>query len=84
MRFLLPIVLCFAACSSPLPVVASGEAPNPMAVDGDAREWAGALRPVPEEAGLSLGLRNDADALYDWFSWLAADAVLFNSDWHRR
>lgn len=27
---------------------------------------------------------NDADALYDWFSWLAADAVLFNSDWHRR
>ncbi|MEZ5229247.1 MAG: DUF3524 domain-containing protein [Acidimicrobiales bacterium] len=27
---------------------------------------------------------NDADALYDWFSWLAADVVFFNSDWHRR
>lgn len=27
---------------------------------------------------------NDANALYDWFSWLGADAVFFNSDWHRR
>ncbi len=27
---------------------------------------------------------NDANGLYDWFSWLAADAVFFNSDWHRR
>ncbi len=27
---------------------------------------------------------NDADALLDWFSWLAVDAVFFNSDWHRR
>ena len=76
MRFLLPLVLCLAACSSPLPVVASGEAPNPMAVDGDAREWEGALRPVPEEAGLSLGLRNDADALYL--------VVVAGDDWQAR
>ncbi|GAB5534487.1 MAG: hypothetical protein Rubg2KO_07360 [Rubricoccaceae bacterium] len=61
---LLSVVLLLAACSSPLPIVSSGAAPNPMAVDGDAQEWEGALRPVPEEAGLSLGLRNDADALY--------------------
>ncbi len=27
---------------------------------------------------------NDANALCDWFSWLSADAVFFNSDWHRR
>ena len=60
---LLPLVL-LGACASPLPTVASGPAPNPMAVDGDAREWEGALRPVPEETGLSMGVRNDADALY--------------------
>ena len=64
MRLLPLTALLLAACSSPLPTVASGPAPNPMAVDGEAREWEGALRPVPEEAGLSLGLRNDADALY--------------------
>lgn len=64
MRFLLPAVMLLAACSSPLPIVLSGSAPNPMAVDGDAREWEGALRPVPEEAGLSLGIRNDAESLY--------------------
>ncbi|MEO0559523.1 MAG: hypothetical protein AAF170_15210, partial [Bacteroidota bacterium] len=64
MRVLLPAVLLLAACASPLPTIASGSAPSPMAVDGDAREWEGALRPVPEEAGLSMGLRNDADALY--------------------
>ncbi len=27
---------------------------------------------------------NDLDALHDWFAWMAADAVFFNSDWHRR
>jgi len=47
-----------------------------MAVDGDAREWEGALRPVPEEAGLSLGLRNDADALYL--------VVVAGDDWQAR
>lgn len=26
---------------------------------------------------------NDESALHDWFSWLAADVVFFNSDWHR-
>ena len=57
-------LVALAACSGPLPTVESGPAPNPMAVDGDPREWEGALRPVPEEAGLSLGIRNDADALY--------------------
>lgn len=30
------------------------------------------------------GDANDANALYDWFSWLAADVVFSNSDWHRR
>ena len=64
MRLALPALLILGACAGPLPTVASGPAPNPMAIDGDAREWDGALRPVPEESGLSMGLRNDADALY--------------------
>ena len=76
MRLLLSAVFCLAACSSPLPIVASGPAPNPMAVDGNAREWEGSLRPVPEEAGLSLGLRNDAEALYL--------VVVAGDDWQAR
>ena len=64
MRIALPVLLALGACAGPLPTVPSGPAPNPMSIDGDAREWEGALRPVPEESGLSMGLRNDADALY--------------------
>ena len=55
----LPIFL--AGCRSAAPLVVSTAAP--AAVDGDAGEWAGGLRPVPGEPGLSLGVRHSADAL---------------------
>ncbi|HEX8385766.1 MAG TPA: methyltransferase domain-containing protein [Rubricoccaceae bacterium] len=48
-------------CRTAAPLLPS--APGPAAVDGDADEWAGGLRPVPGEPGLSIGLRNTPDAL---------------------
>ena len=50
-----------AGCRSAAPLATSTQAA--ASVDGDAGEWAGALRPVPGEPGLSLGLRHSADAL---------------------
>ena len=54
-------LLALGACQSAAPLVASASAP--VAVDGDAAEWAGGIRPVPGEPGLSLGVRNDAASL---------------------
>ncbi len=56
---LLPLAL--AGCRSAAPLLAS--VPAAATVDGAAEEWANGLRPVPGEAGLSLGLRNTPDAL---------------------
>ena len=58
---LLAVPVVLAGCRSAAPLVASTAAP--AAVDGDAGEWAGGLRPVPGEPGLSLGVRHSADAL---------------------
>lgn len=51
-------------CGSSAPAYSSSPATSETVIDGDARDWPGALRPVPSEAGLSLGLRNTDDALY--------------------
>ena len=51
-------LLLAAGCGSTPPRVyeaASGSAAT--RVDGDARDWRGALYPVPEEAGLTFGVR---------------------------
>jgi len=55
--------LAAAGCSSG-PALYSADPLTPeTAVDGDAREWPVALRPVPREAGLSVGLRRGDDDL---------------------
>lgn len=53
--------LTVAACGTPAPLYQMEAAP--AEVDGDAGEWPAALRPVPEEAGLSIGLREDGGDL---------------------
>ena len=53
--------LALAGCRSAVPLLAS--APAVVTVDGGAEEWATGVRPVPGQAGLSLGLRNTPDAL---------------------
>ena len=55
--------LAVAAGCAPAPPLYASEA-APVTVDGDAGEWPRALRPVPREGGLTLGLRNTDDALY--------------------
>ena len=55
--------LALAAGCAPAPPLYASEA-APAVVDGDAREWPAALRPVPREGGLRLGLRTTDDALY--------------------
>lgn len=52
-----------AGCGSAPPLYLSEPATPETVVDGVAGEWPSALRPVPGEAGLSLGLRRDGDAL---------------------
>lgn len=63
MRFALfaLLLLTTAACGSPAPLYQIEAAP--AEVDGVADEWPAALRPVPSEAGLSIGLREDGDDL---------------------
>ena len=57
---LLVAVLSSAGCGAPQPLY-TAQAPTPeTVVDGRADEWPQALRPVPREAGLSLGLRRGA------------------------
>ena len=56
------LLLLLGGCqSTALAPLTSASAP--VVVDGDAGEWAGGLRPVPGEPGLSLGVRNTSDAL---------------------
>ena len=65
MRIALTLALAAtAAACGPGPALYEAEpAPSATVVDGDAGEWPSALRPVPDEAGLGLGLRRDGDAL---------------------
>lgn len=53
-----------AGCGGTPRLFPSAPATPVPVVDGAAREWRGDLRPVPNEAGLVIGLRNTADALY--------------------
>ena len=65
MRPLLAAALALAAagCGSAPPEYLAEAATPETVVDGEATEWPAALRPVPQEAGLSLGLRRDGDDL---------------------
>ncbi len=61
---LFSLVLAFVAgCGSAPPLYAT-EAPAETVVDGSAAEWPSALRPVPSESGLSIGVRAEGDDLY--------------------
>ena len=55
--------LTAAGCSGGGPLYATLGSPSQVTVDGQTTEWPAALRPVPREAALSIGLRRDADAL---------------------
>jgi hypothetical protein len=68
------VLLALAGCRSAAPLLTSTAAP--VTVDGDVGEWAGGLRPVPGESGLSLGLRNTPDAL--------VVAVVAGDEWQAR
>lgn len=64
MRVAAAFVLVLAAgCGSAPPLYAPTPGVAEVVVDGAASEWPSALRPVPDEAGLSLGLRIDGDEL---------------------
>ncbi len=58
------LLALLGGCGTEAPLYTSAPGASETTVDGDARDWPAALRPVPREAGLSLGLRNTADALY--------------------
>ncbi|MDT0632259.1 hypothetical protein RQM47_06520 [Rubrivirga sp. S365] len=55
-----------AGCTPAPPLYASEPVAEtaPVVVDGAAGEWPQALRPVPREGGLTVGLRHTDDALY--------------------
>ena len=59
----LALALALAAGCAPAPPLYAVES-APVTVDGDADEWPAALRPVPNEGGLTLGLRASDDALF--------------------
>ena len=65
MRVLLVVSIALAAagCGSAPPLYLAEPATPATVVDGEATEWPSALRPVPQEAGLSLGLRRDGTDL---------------------
>lgn len=64
MRPLFVLVLVAAAgCGSAPPAYLTEAATPETVVDGEAAEWPAALRPVPDESGLTLGLRRDGDDL---------------------
>lgn len=52
-----------AGCRTPAPLYSARPVTPATVIDGRADEWPLALRPVPGEAGLGLGLRRDAGAL---------------------
>lgn len=57
-------LLLVAGCGSTAPrVYEAASATAATRVDGDARDWRGVLLPVPEEAGLTFGVRDAGDAL---------------------
>lgn len=58
----LGLAVLAAGCAPAPPLYAVERAP--VVVDGDADEWPAALRPVPNEGGLTLGLRTSEDALF--------------------
>ena len=63
MRFPFVLLLVLAAgCSGPAPLYTAQTPPPATVVDGQADEWPLALRPVPREAGLGIGLRRDVFA----------------------
>lgn len=55
--------LAVSACGSSALPYAAELAPPGTVVDGEATEWPAALRPVPSESGLSVGLRHDGEDL---------------------
>ena len=65
MRIALALLVAFllAGCRSASPLYSAQPLTPETVVDGRADEWPAALRPVPDEAGLSVGLRRDADQL---------------------
>ena len=52
-----------AGCRTPSPLYTAQDVTPETVVDGQADEWPQALRPVPREAALSIGLRRAPDAL---------------------
>ena len=60
---LVALVAAAAAGCGPAPPLYATEAAT-ATVDGSAAEWPSALRPVPREGGLRIGLRTSGDALY--------------------
>lgn len=56
-------VLAVSACGSSPLLYTAEPATAETVVDGEATEWPSALRPVPRESGLSIGLRHDGDDL---------------------
>lgn len=59
----LSLALVAGCGSTPPRVYEAASATAATRVDGDARDWRGALVPVPEEAGLTFGVRDAGDAL---------------------
>ena len=57
------LALTAAGCGSSSPRYVAEAATPETVVDGEAAEWPSALRPVPSESGLSIGLRHDGDDL---------------------
>lgn len=60
---LLLLTVTASGCGGSGPLYTSLGSPSETTVDGRTTEWPAALRPVPREAALSIGLRRDADAL---------------------
>lgn len=52
-----------AGCGSAPPLYTTTPGVPEVTVDGSANEWPAALRPVPDESGLSVGLRFEGDDL---------------------
>ena len=62
--FLAALAAVASGCGGTAPAYSSAPATPETTVDGSAADWPAALRPVPGEPGLGIGLRNTDDALY--------------------
>lgn len=60
--FVCTVLVLAAGCGSAPPLYAT-QAPAQTVVDGAVSEWPAALRPVPRESGLSIGLRVEGNDL---------------------